>query len=112
LGSGVSWVLDARVYEYMVHNRAQICTLFFDQFRYNDLTQYPVFPWVIADYTSPTLDLNNPATYRDLSKPIGALDPGILQLFVFFVFLFFCFFCFFVFFVFLFFVLSGKYRKN
>jgi hypothetical protein len=22
---------------------------------YNDLTQYPVFPWVLADYTSPTL---------------------------------------------------------
>lgn len=34
---------------------------------YNDLTQYPVFPWVISDYTSPTLDLNNPAIYRYLS---------------------------------------------
>jgi len=22
---------------------------------FNDLTQYPVFPWVIADYSSPTL---------------------------------------------------------
>ncbi|KAK9476232.1 hypothetical protein V1514DRAFT_337554 [Lipomyces japonicus] len=39
---------------------------------YNDLTQYPVFPWVIADYTSEELDLNNPATFRDLSKPMGA----------------------------------------
>ena len=29
--------------------------------------------WVIADYTSPTLDLTNPRTFRDLSKPIGAL---------------------------------------
>ncbi len=35
---------------------------------YNDLTQYPVFPWVLADYSSPTLDLNNHAVYRDLSK--------------------------------------------
>lgn len=39
---------------------------------FNDLTQYPVFPWVIADYTSEELDLNDPATFRDLSKPMGA----------------------------------------
>lgn len=39
---------------------------------FNDLTQYPVFPWVIADYTSDTLDLSNPKTFRDLSKPMGA----------------------------------------
>ncbi|VVC46047.1 Hypothetical protein CINCED_3A020452 [Cinara cedri] len=41
----------------------------------NDLTQYPVFPWVIADYLSNTLDLENPKTFRDLTKPIGALNP-------------------------------------
>ncbi|KAI5951179.1 BPH1 [Candida jiufengensis] len=39
---------------------------------FNDLTQYPVFPWVIADYTSENLDLSNPKTFRDLSKPMGA----------------------------------------
>ncbi|KAK3694287.1 hypothetical protein B0T22DRAFT_369668 [Podospora appendiculata] len=39
---------------------------------FNDLTQYPVFPWVLADYTSDELDLTNPATFRDLSKPMGA----------------------------------------
>lgn len=39
---------------------------------FNDLTQYPVFPWVLADYTSEELDLENPASYRDLSKPMGA----------------------------------------
>jgi hypothetical protein len=39
---------------------------------FNDLTQYPVFPWVLADYTSEELDLNNPASFRDLSKPMGA----------------------------------------
>ena len=38
---------------------------------FNDLTQYPVFPWVLADYTSPDLDLSNPRSYRDLSKPMG-----------------------------------------
>lgn len=38
---------------------------------FNDLTQYPVFPWVIADYTSEKLDFSNPSTFRDLSKPMG-----------------------------------------
>jgi len=38
---------------------------------YNDLTQYPVFPWVIADYTSEELDLESPLSFRDLSKPMG-----------------------------------------
>ena len=41
---------------------------------YNDLNQYPVFPWILADYTSASLDLNNDASYRDLSKPVGALN--------------------------------------
>ncbi|XP_054846873.1 neurobeachin-like protein 2 [Eublepharis macularius] len=38
---------------------------------YNDLSQYPVFPWILQDYVSETLDLSNPAVFRDLSKPIG-----------------------------------------
>jgi hypothetical protein len=38
---------------------------------FNDLTQYPVFPWVLADYTSDELDLANPKSFRDLSKPMG-----------------------------------------
>ena len=46
---------------------------------YNDITQYPVFPWIINDYTSLILDLHNPATFRDLSKPVGALNPGRLR---------------------------------
>ncbi|CAK9224782.1 unnamed protein product [Sphagnum troendelagicum] len=49
---------------------------------YNDMTQYPVFPWVLADYTSQVLDLSNPAVFRDLSKPIGALNPARLEKFV------------------------------
>ncbi len=46
---------------------------------FNDIAQYPVFPHVIADYSSSTLDLSNPATFRDLSKPIGALNPKRLE---------------------------------
>ncbi|XP_031615388.1 protein FAN [Oreochromis aureus] len=45
----------------------------------NDLSQYPVFPWVIADYTSPRLDMTNAATFRDLSKPVGALNKERLD---------------------------------
>ncbi|GLV35236.1 rugose [Carabus blaptoides fortunei] len=43
---------------------------------YNDLNQYPVFPWVLTNYESQELDLSVPSNYRDLSKPIGALNPS------------------------------------
>ncbi|XP_026215325.1 lipopolysaccharide-responsive and beige-like anchor protein isoform X3 [Anabas testudineus] len=42
---------------------------------FNDLNQYPVFPWVITNYESEELDLTLPSNFRDLSKPIGALNP-------------------------------------
>jgi hypothetical protein len=48
---------------------------------YIDLNQYPVFPWVLSDYTSPALDLDRVESYRDLSKPIGALNPTRLEQF-------------------------------
>jgi hypothetical protein len=46
---------------------------------FNDLTQYPVMPHVLADYSSRTLNLKVSGTYRDLSKPMGALDPERLE---------------------------------
>ena len=48
----------------------------------NDLTQYPVFPWVLTNYTSEHIDLNDPRNFRDLTKPIGALEPARLEKFV------------------------------
>jgi hypothetical protein len=45
---------------------------------FSDISQYPVFPWVIADFESETLDLNDVSTFRDLSKPVGALNPDRL----------------------------------
>ncbi|CAN8284494.1 unnamed protein product [Cochlearia groenlandica] len=48
---------------------------------YNDITQYPVFPWIISDNSSESLDLSNPSTFRDLSKPIGALNSERLKKF-------------------------------
>lgn len=41
----------------------------------NDLTQYPIFPFILADYSSEELDLTNSASFRDLSKPMGSQDP-------------------------------------
>lgn len=41
---------------------------------FNNLSQYPIFPWVLTDYTSKTIDLKDPSVYRDLSKPVGALN--------------------------------------
>lgn len=46
-----------------------------------DLSQYPVFPWTIIDFNSENIDLANPEHFRDLSKPIGALNPKRLQQF-------------------------------
>jgi hypothetical protein len=47
----------------------------------NDLTQYPVFPHVLTDFESPKLDFSDPSIYRDLSKPMGALNPQRLKYF-------------------------------
>ncbi|KAG5190444.1 BEACH domain-containing protein, partial [Tribonema minus] len=49
---------------------------------YSDLCQYPVFPWVLSCYGAPALDLGDPACYRDLSRPIGALDDARLAEFL------------------------------
>lgn len=48
---------------------------------FNDLTQWPVMPWVLSDYKSPILDLTKPTTFRDFSKPIGALNSTRLKVF-------------------------------
>ena len=48
---------------------------------FNDISQYPVFPWVITDYKSEELDLTDPKSFRDLTKPVGALNSErLLQL--------------------------------
>ena len=40
---------------------------------YKDLTQYPIFPWIIKDYENKQLKSFNNENIRDLKKPIGAL---------------------------------------
>ncbi|XP_042494689.1 BEACH domain-containing protein B-like isoform X2 [Macadamia integrifolia] len=48
---------------------------------YNDFTQYPIFPWILSDYSSEKLDFNKSSTFRDLSKPVGALDSKRFEVF-------------------------------
>ena len=40
---------------------------------YNDFAQYPIFPWIIKDYSTPTISLDQDI-YRDLTYPIFAQD--------------------------------------
>ena len=39
---------------------------------FGDLTQYPVFPWILKNYDSETIDLKDPKNYRDFRWPMGA----------------------------------------
>lgn len=36
-------------------------------------------PWVLSQYTSSTIDLGDISVYRDLSKPMGALNANRLR---------------------------------
>jgi hypothetical protein len=49
---------------------------------YNDLTQYPVFPWILNDYTSEELRLEAEDQFRDLKLPVGAINPKRKNAFV------------------------------
>lgn len=53
-------------FDYLIHLNTQAGRSF------NDLTQYPVFPFVLADYSSSELNLKDSKTFRDLSKAMGA----------------------------------------
>lgn len=41
---------------------------------YNDLTQYPVFPWIFSQYSNNTIGNEPNVELRDLTKPMGMLD--------------------------------------
>jgi hypothetical protein len=47
---------------------------------FNDICQYPVMPWVLSNYTSEEVpDLTDRSNFRDLSKPMGALNEQRLE---------------------------------
>ena len=65
-----AWVRDeVSNYEYLLYLNLAAGRSF------SDLTQWPVFPWVLSDYSSPALDLSSATSFRDLAKPVGALNP-------------------------------------
>lgn len=66
---------DLSNFEYLIYLNTMAARSF------NDLTQYPVFPHIIAEYTSNEMDLDDPATFRDLSLPMGAQDEERWQKF-------------------------------
>eukprot|EP00172_Hildenbrandia_rubra_P001226 Plantae.Rhodophyta-Hildenbrandia_rubra.ctg17727.p1 GENE.Plantae.Rhodophyta-Hildenbrandia_rubra.ctg17727~~Plantae.Rhodophyta-Hildenbrandia_rubra.ctg17727.p1 ORF type:complete len:949 (-),score=133.82 Plantae.Rhodophyta-Hildenbrandia_rubra.ctg17727:1408-4254(-) len=47
---------------------------------FQDLSQYPVFPWVIADYESQYLDFTTEHVFRGLRMPLGAINPDRLRI--------------------------------
>ena len=42
---------------------------------YNDLMQYPIFPFVLSDYESGSLNLDDPHVYRNFKKPMAIQVP-------------------------------------
>lgn len=43
---------------------------------FNDLSSYPIFPWVLNNYDSADIDFDSPRFYRDFKNPIGAQEPN------------------------------------
>ena len=41
---------------------------------FNNINEYPVFPWILTNYSCEHLDLSDENNYRDLGKPVGALN--------------------------------------
>ncbi|EAY02572.1 Beige/BEACH domain containing protein [Trichomonas vaginalis G3] len=62
--------LENRVsnFEYLMHLNIMSGRTF------NDLTQYPILPWVFSDFIDPSFSLDKPEKYRDLNKPLGVMN--------------------------------------
>lgn len=43
---------------------------------FNDISQYPVFPWVITDFISKDINVLDKNIYRELEFPIGSLNQS------------------------------------
>ena len=43
---------------------------------FNNLHQYPIFPWILKDYKSSKINLNDSKFFRDLSWPVPAQTPS------------------------------------
>jgi len=48
---------------------------------FNDLMQYPVFPFILSDYVSDVLDLTNPDSFRKLDRPMAVQNKNREEVF-------------------------------
>ncbi|KAK3092886.1 hypothetical protein FSP39_008387 [Pinctada imbricata] len=49
---------------------------------FNDLMQYPIFPFILKDYFSDKLDLQNADSFRNLAKPMSVQDRSKEQKYI------------------------------
>ena len=42
---------------------------------FNDINQYPIFPWIISNYNSEIIDIDDPKNHRELFLSMGAITP-------------------------------------
>ena len=61
---------DSTNFEYLMHLNKHSGRTF------NDLMQYPIFPFILSDYESSKIDLRNRNIYRVLCKPISVQDES------------------------------------
>eukprot|EP01156_Anaeramoeba_ignava_P000354 Anaeramoba_ignava/a1040_33.p1 GENE.a1040_33~~a1040_33.p1 ORF type:complete len:1229 (-),score=395.70 a1040_33:98-3706(-) len=48
---------------------------------FNNYSQYFVFPWILSEYETESLSIEDEKNYRDLSKPMGALTDARKNMF-------------------------------
>lgn len=46
---------------------------------FSQLSMYPFLPWVLVDYDSDEIDIQDPSSFRDLSSPVGKLGQKRLE---------------------------------
>ena len=69
------YLISSKMQEWQSHNISNLEYLMwlniYSGRSFNDLTQYPVFPWLITNYSEK--DIDNKKDYRNLSLPMGML---------------------------------------
>ena len=46
---------------------------------FNDISQYPIFPWIISEFNDDEFKMNEKGYYRNLGKPVGSLNKVRFQ---------------------------------
>lgn len=56
-----------------------ICLNRFSSRSFNDISQYPIFPWIVSEFHDDEFKINSKSYYRNLAKPIGSLNKNRFQ---------------------------------